>query len=137
HIRIGSWGQSFLAGRRLTGRPILTANTVFGRPLAYHTTEAADTSSEPDGRTNLFAHYKAIILTVLITSGLLDALAFIVESSANDTQARKATLLLGEILQSAANVLPISYCTQIQSVPRLVSAASRFQQQSHFAAISS
>jgi rapamycin-insensitive companion of mTOR len=137
HIRIGSWGQNFLAGRRLTGTPFLTVNTVFGRPLAYHTTEAADPSSEPDGRTNLFAHYKALILTVLISSGLLDALAFIVESSANDTQARKATLLLGEILQSAANVLPISYCTQIQSVPRLVSAASRFQQQSHFAAISS
>jgi hypothetical protein len=64
-------------------------------------------------------------------------LASIVETSTSDTQARKATLLLGEILQSAANVLPITYCTQIQSIPRLVSVASRFDLQSHFKAISS
>jgi len=73
----------------------------------------------------------------LISSGLLDALASIVETSTSDTQARKATLLLGEILQSAANVLPITYCTQIQSIPRLVTVASRFNLQSHFNAISS
>lgn len=96
-----------------------------------------DTTSEPDRRTNLFAHYKSLILTVLISSGLLDALASIVETSTSDTQARKATLLLGEILQSAANVLPISYCTQIQSIPRLVTVASRFNLQTHFNAISS
>ena len=110
---------------------------VFGRPLAYHTGDNIDTTSEPDRRTNLFAHYKSLILTVLISSGLLDALAYIVETSTSDTQARKATLLLGEILQSAANVLPITHCTKIQSIPRLVSVASRFNLESHFNAISS
>jgi len=72
-----------------------------------------------------------------MSSGLLDALAYIVETCTSDIQARKATLLLGEILQSAANVLPITYCTRIQSIPRLVSAAARFNQDSHFLAISS
>ena len=128
NIRIGSWAQNFLAGRRLT---------VFGRPLAYNSSEMKDTIPDPDGRTNLFSHYKSLILTVLISSGLLDALAYIVESSTSDNQARKATLLIGEILQSAANVLPIDYCTRIQSIPRLVSAAARFNLTSHFNAISS
>jgi len=128
NIRIGSWAQNFLAGRRLT---------VFGRPLAYHSSDKQNPTLDADGRTNLFSHYKSLILTVLISSGLLDALAYIVETSTNDAQARKATLLLGEILQSAANVLPIDYCTRIQSIPRLVSAASRFNLSSHFNAISS
>ena len=127
-IRIGSWAQNFLAGRRLT---------VFGRPLAYHSSEKKEVLPESDGRTNLFTHYKTLILAVLISSGLLDALAYIVETSTSDTQARKATLLLGELLQSAASVLPIDYCTRIQSIPRLVSAASRFNLSSHFNAISS
>jgi rapamycin-insensitive companion of mTOR len=111
---------------------------VFGRPLAYQTSDShASESTEPDSRTNLFSHFKSLILTVIISSGLLDALASIVETSTSDTQARKATLLLGEILQSAANILPISYCTQIQSIPRLVSVASRFGLETHFSAISS
>lgn len=92
---------------------------------------------EPYRRTNLFSHYKSLILNVLISSGLLDALASVVEASTSDTQARKATLLLGEILQSAARVLPIAYCTRIQSIPRLVAAASRFNLETHFNAISS
>jgi rapamycin-insensitive companion of mTOR len=111
---------------------------VFGRPLAYHSTSSpTDTSTETDHRTNLFSHYKSLILTVLITSGLLDALASIVETSTSDHQARKATLLLGEILQSAANVLPITICTHIQSIPRLVICASRFNLETHFNGISS
>lgn len=111
---------------------------MFGRPLAYQASDSNPSeSTEPERRTNLFSHYKALILTVIISTGLLDALASIVETSTSDTQARKATLLLGEILQSAANVLPISYCTQIQSIPRLVSAASRFNLETHFCAISS
>ena len=140
NIRIGRWAQNFLAGRRLTGlQPPsqITLISVFGRPLAYHSTSLAESSTEPDRRTNLFQHYKSLILTVLISSGLLDALAYIVETSASDTQARKATLLLGEILQSAANFLPITICTHIQSIPRLVSCASRFNLQTHFNAISS
>ena len=72
-----------------------------------------------------------------MSSGLLDALAYIVETCTSDIQARKATLLLGEILQSAANVLPITYCTRIQSIPGLVSAAVRFREESHLFAISS
>jgi hypothetical protein len=110
---------------------------VFGRPLAYHSTSPTDTSTENDHRTNLFSHYKSLILTVLITSGLLDALASIVETSTSDHQARKATLLLGEILQSAANVLPITICAHIQSIPRLVTCASRFNLETHFNGISS
>jgi rapamycin-insensitive companion of mTOR len=110
---------------------------VFGRPLAYQPSDNADVHPEPDRRTNLFTHYKSLILTVLISSGLLDALASIVETSASESQARKATLLLGEILQSAANVLPIDYCTQIQSIPRLVAVASRFDFQQHDNAITS
>jgi rapamycin-insensitive companion of mTOR len=128
NIRIGSWAQNFLAGRRLT---------VFGRPLAYHSSDQKEALPDPDGRTNLFSQYKAIVIAVLISSGLLDALAYIVETSTSDTQARKATLLLGELLQSAANILPIDYCTRIQSIPRLVNAASRFSLSSHFNAVSS
>jgi len=110
---------------------------VFGRPLVYQSSDNADINPEPDRRTNLFTHYKSLILTVLISSGLLDALASIVETSTSDTQARKATLLLGEILQSAANVLPISYCAQIQSIPRLVAVAARFDLHRHDNAIAS
>lgn len=105
--------------------------------MAYHSSTNPPESQEHDRRTNLFSHFKSIILTVLISSGLLDSLASIVESSTSDQQARKATLLLGEILQSAANVLPITYCTRIQSIPRLVSCASRFNLESHFYGISS
>jgi rapamycin-insensitive companion of mTOR len=111
---------------------------VFGRSLTYQTsTPEHSNSSEAEGRTNLFSHYKALLLTVLISSGLLDALAAVVESPTSDSQARKATLLLGEILQSAANVLPTAYCTQIQSIPRLISAASRFNAEPYFNAVSS
>src|SRR5438045_4197480 len=55
NIRIGSWAQNFLAGRRLTSTTFIkiTLTLVFGRPLAYQTTDN-NTISEPDRRTNLF-----------------------------------------------------------------------------------
>ena len=62
---------------------------------------------------NLVDHFIALLLAVLIEAGLFEALVAMIQSSAN-TLTRKATLLLGEILQMTNRILPLSYAAQLQ-----------------------
>lgn len=88
---------------------------------------------------NLVDHFIALLLAVLIEAGLFEALVAMIQSSAN-TLTRKATLLLGEILQMTNRILPLSYAAQLQvrhtvqfdyislsqALPRLFNGATEF-----------
>lgn len=66
-----------------------------------------------------------ILLDILIDAGLLDALVEIIEDK-NQHNARKATLFIGEILQLSNRLLSLSRSMRIQSLPRLFSLATKF-----------
>jgi len=55
----------------------------------------------------------ALLLAVYIEAGLLEALVTMIEDAAG-TLGRKATLLLGEVLQMSNRILPLQYAAQIQ-----------------------
>lgn len=55
----------------------------------------------------------ALLLAVYIEAGLLEALVTLIEDAAG-TLGRKATLLLGEVLQMSNRILPLQYAAQIQ-----------------------
>lgn len=83
----------------------------------------------------LVDHYIALLLTICIESGLLEvsgrisldhgglmdlvqALIAVIEDG-NSTLNRKATLLLGEVLQMANRILPLQFAAQLQVRPAL------------------
>jgi hypothetical protein len=68
---------------------------------------------EPAQTLNLVDQYIALLLAVYLEAGLLEALVTLIED-VHGTLGRKATLLIGEILQLANRVLPLQYAAQIQ-----------------------
>ena len=79
---------------------------------------------QPRSRLNLVDHYLALLLVVFFESGLVDALIDVIEHS--PTMARKATMLMGELLQVSKRVHPPSMGGSIHSLPRLFSLAANF-----------
>ncbi|KAL8971770.1 MAG: hypothetical protein Q9197_003104 [Variospora fuerteventurae] len=116
HIKAPSWSSSFLAGRRLT---------TYGR-VANLGTEATKAPSPPnreeneDCRVRLTDHYTAVLLAVLLQSGLHQALSNLIQGEAESALQRKAALLQGEVLEMANRLLPYSFSAKFQVVPRLV-----------------
>ncbi|KAL9009230.1 MAG: hypothetical protein Q9173_005721 [Seirophora scorigena] len=115
-IKAPSWSSSFLAGRRLT---------TYGR-VANLSTETTTAPSPPnleeneECRVRLTEHYTAMLLVVLLQSGLHQALSNIIQEEPESALQRKAALLQGEVLQMANRLLPYSFSAKFQVVPRLV-----------------
>ncbi|KAK1923142.1 Rapamycin-insensitive companion of mTOR, middle domain-containing protein [Papiliotrema laurentii] len=116
-IKSSAWMNAFLDGKRLT---------------VYNRTQEAMSQFQDEGvedelpqPLNLVDHFIALLLAVLIEAGLFEALVAMIQSSAN-TLTRKATLLLGEILQMTNRILPLSYAAQLQALPRLFNGATEF-----------
>ncbi|CDU24676.1 related to protein ste16 [Sporisorium scitamineum] len=80
---------------------------------------------QPRSRLNLVDHYLALLLVVFFESGLVDALIDVIEHV--PTMARKATMLMGELLQVSKRVHPPSMGSSIHSLPRLFSLAANFR----------
>ncbi|SPO31737.1 related to protein ste16 [Ustilago trichophora] len=79
---------------------------------------------QPRSRLNLVDHYLALLLVVFLDSGLVDALIDVIEHA--PIMARKATMLMGELLQVSKRVHSPSMGGSIHSLPRLFSLAANF-----------
>ncbi|QRV77606.1 STE16 protein [Ceratobasidium sp. AG-Ba] len=121
NIEVPDWGQAFMDGRRLT---------MFGPPKATKQPSFVDEPSAPKSeKLNLTHQFISLLLVVLVEAGLIEALVDILEESGTSTELpRKATLLLGEIMQLANRVLPSTIAARIQALPRLFSLAANYGQ---------
>jgi len=127
-IKSPAWATSFLAGRRLT---------TYGRVATLKTTPARGSAplvEDDGGEQNFVEHYTALLLAIFIKAGLLPALLQITQASDNPTLRRKTTLLIGEVLRLSSTLLPPSWSSELQLLPELFSAATRFQDEAHFVA---
>ncbi|KAG8811799.1 hypothetical protein FRC17_002318, partial [Serendipita sp. 399] len=108
NIKPADWYRTFLDGRRLT---------MYGRQkhAPVPESEPAEVGPEPE-RLNLVDQYLALVLAVVTEAGLLDALVCMIEElpGSSSTLSRKATLLLGEVLQSANRLLPLPLAAKMQ-----------------------
>ncbi len=120
-IKPPSWSSSFLAGRRLT---------TYGR-VAHLRTEPsthspASNSADSSARKDLVEHFTALLLACLLETGLLKALLYVLENELDPALKRKATLLLGEVLKLASQLLPGTCSSTLQVLPELFISAARF-----------
>ncbi len=121
-LRIKSpfWATSFLAGRRLT---------TYGR-LATLKATTPKTIQQPveeeTGYKSFVDHYTALLLAVLISSDMLTGLLQVTRDADNSMLKRKTTLLIGEVLKLASNLLPSAWSSDLQLLPELFAAASHF-----------
>jgi len=69
---------------------------------------------DPAQPLNLVDQYIALLLAIYLEAGLLEALVTLIED-VNGTLGRKATLLIGEVLQLANRLLPLEYAARIQA----------------------
>lgn len=126
-LRIKSpfWAVPFLAGRRLT---------TYGRVanLKAAPQKTTQTSEDESGEKSFVDHYTALILSVLISCDLLHALLQVTREADNSMLKRKTTLLIGEVLKLASNLLPSSWSSQIQLLPELFTAAAQLGREEHF-----
>ena len=126
-LRIKSpfWATSFLAGRRLT---------TYGRvaTLKAAPQKTALPVEEEPGEKSFVDHYTALILAVLITSDMLPGLLQVTRDAENSMLKRKTTLLIGEVLKLADNLLPSTWSTDLQLLPELFTAASHFGDMERF-----
>lgn len=128
-IKPPSWSVSYLAGRRLT---------TYGRVANLKSTSstkgtASVTGDDEAGDNTLVEHYTALMLAVLVSAGLLPALLQVIKDS-DKLMKRKSTLLIGEVLKLANKILPSSWSYDIQLLPELFAAASKFGDEGRYAA---
>lgn len=119
------WATSFLAGRRLTtyGR-VATMKASSQRLVQLPEEEPCDKS--------FVDHYTALLLAVLISIDLLPGLLQVTRDTENSILKRKTTLLIGEVLKLASNLLPSSWSCNLQLLPELFAAASNFNDEERF-----
>lgn len=129
-IKPPSWSSSFLAGRRLT---------TYGRVtnLKNEQVKGASTSStEADtNKWSLLDHYVSVVLASFLHAGLIPALLRAEEEPLTLPLKRKTTLLIGEVLKMANELLPPSWSAQLQVLPQLLHSAAKFDSEDRFVAI--
>ncbi|KZV78009.1 hypothetical protein EXIGLDRAFT_83859, partial [Exidia glandulosa HHB12029] len=119
HIKLPEWHAEFIKGRRLT---------MYGRqkPLANQPQDPTDSGPSRD-KLNLIDHYIALLVLVFTNAGLVEALVTILEESTSSSKiARKATLLIGEVLQLANRLLPLAMAAKIQTLARVFNLATDY-----------
>ncbi|KAJ3124003.1 hypothetical protein HK098_001434 [Nowakowskiella sp. JEL0407] len=80
-------------------------------------------------RMNLVDHYLAMVLVVFLEAGLMHALVELLTES-NKQIVTTSTILIGEIIELSNRLLPLSFSTQILSLPALFRIASNFEDES-------
>jgi len=83
---------------------------------------------------SLIDHYTALLLAVFLRAGLLEALLNAEEDPLSLQLKRKTTLLLGEVLKMANDLLPGDWSAQIQVLPNLLRSAAKFETEDRFVA---
>ncbi|KAI1132983.1 Rapamycin-insensitive companion of mTOR, N-term-domain-containing protein [Nemania abortiva] len=129
-IKPPSWATSYLAGRRLT---------TYGRvaTLKSDAPNKGEIAYEEEGmEQNFVEHYTALLLAIFIKSGLMPNLLGVAQHAEDPMLKRKATLLIGETLKLASRILPPSWSSELQLLPELFSAATKFGDESRFNATS-
>ena len=125
-IKSPFWANSFLAGRRLTTYGHLVSfKPNIPKPLGQ-------TTEEETGEKNFVDHYTALLLAVMISSGMMPGLLQVTRDAGNPMLKRKTTLLIGEVLKLASKLLPSSWSSDLQLLPELFSAASNFKSDERF-----
>ncbi|KAI9485740.1 MAG: Rapamycin-insensitive companion of mTOR, N-term-domain-containing protein [Benjaminiella poitrasii] len=84
------------------------------------------TTASNSERLKMLDHHLSIIIIIFIESNILMALIDMVKSD-DIYMSRKATLLIGEILQLSTRLLPSLMAIQVQSLPKLFTLASNFE----------
>lgn len=129
-IKPPSWSSSFLAGRRLT---------TYGRVTNMKNQQIMNTSSTNTEHNNskwsLLEHYVSVVLAAFLHAGLVPALLLAEEEPLTLPLKRKTTLLLGEVLKMANELLPPAWSAQLQVLPQLLHSAAKFQSEDRFVAI--
>ncbi|OZJ02093.1 hypothetical protein BZG36_04577 [Bifiguratus adelaidae] len=74
----------------------------------------------------LLHHHLSLILNIFTDAGIMMALVDIIKKE-NLSISRKATHLMGEMLQLSTRILPVGIATQIQSLPKLFVLAASFE----------
>lgn len=128
-IKPPSWSSSFLAGRRLT----TYARVTNLKSESIPTDESQSESTE--NQRNLVDHFTAAVLGVLLHSGLLAALLHAEEEPLTLPLKRKTSLLLGEVLKMANELLPAEWASNLQVLPNLLKTSLRFGIEERFVAL--
>ncbi|EDN90707.1 hypothetical protein SS1G_00107 [Sclerotinia sclerotiorum 1980 UF-70] len=132
-LRIKSpfWATSFLAGRRLT-----TYGRVANLKTAPSKTSAQQVTEDEACDKSFVDHYTALLLAVLINSGMVEGLLQVTRDTDNAMLKRKTTLLIGEVLKLASQLLPSNWSAELQLLPGLFAAASQFGSEERIVATS-
>ncbi|KAG7088365.1 hypothetical protein E1B28_012368 [Marasmius oreades] len=119
NIKSPEWYQTFITGKRLT-----MYRSRNGNKLDKGEAEPLERNSQT---LKLTDQYLALLLLVFYNAGLLEALTSLIEESPMATNlTRKATLLIGEILQMSNRILPLSVAAKIQALPQVFEMASDY-----------
>ncbi|SAL99279.1 hypothetical protein [Absidia glauca] len=134
HLRTGSSSSLGVGGGMIGDMTVAATNSSQSSSTSTMATSMnSNSTSMNNGRTtasnserlNMMDHHLSIVLIIFIESGILMALIDMVKS--DDVYiSRKATLLIGEILQLSTRLLPILMGIQVQSLPKLFALASNF-----------
>jgi rapamycin-insensitive companion of mTOR len=128
-IKPPSWSSSFLAGRRLTTYARVTN-------LKSEIAIADEPESEEESnQRNLVDHFTAVVLGVLLYSGLLEALLNAEEDPLTLPLKRKTSLLLGEVLKMSNELLPQSWASNLQVLPNLLKSGINFGSEERFVSV--
>lgn len=129
-IKAPSWSSSFLAGRRLT-----TYGRVANLKNEPERAESPSNTENDTNKWNLLEHYVAVVLAVFLHAGLVPALLQAEEEPLTGGLRRKTTLLLGEVLKMANELLPPSWSASLQVLPQLLRSAARWGNEDRFTAV--
>jgi hypothetical protein len=105
---------------------LMTAGGISPDAYARSTLDRGATTASNADRLKMLDHHLSIIIIIFIESDILMALIDMVKSD-DIYMSRKATLLIGEILQLSTRLLPILMAIQVQSLPKLFTLASNFE----------
>jgi rapamycin-insensitive companion of mTOR len=128
-IKPPSWSSSFLAGRRLTTYARVTNLKSERLPSDEPESEASE------NQRNLVEHFTAVVLGVLLHSGLLAALLHAEEEPLTLPLKRKTSLLLGEVLKMANELLPAEWASSLQVLPNLLKSGLQFGIEERFVSL--
>ncbi|GAN00739.1 cytosolic regulator pianissimo [Mucor ambiguus] len=105
---------------------LMTAGGISPDAYARCSLNPGATTASNAERLKMLDHHLSIIIIIFIESDILMALIDMVKSD-DIYMSRKATLLIGEILQLSTRLLPILMAIQVQSLPKLFTLASNFE----------
>ncbi|KAL5482443.1 hypothetical protein ACEPAI_9037 [Sanghuangporus weigelae] len=123
NIKTPEWFQTFIDGRRLTSKR---------HGPASHPSKAKEAPVKTVDKLRLADQYLALLTAILTKAGLIDALvSMLEETTLGSSLSRKATLLIGEVLEIANNVLPLGLASQLQTIPRIFSLSADYTDAEH------